>query len=144
MSKLKNQEKGIAIFMVLGILMVVVVLANVILAIVSSNARFTHHQVSRIQAYYASQAGITYAIYRLWTGWEGTDGKIWKYTLTPTTNSCPKDNPCTIPDSDLSQTKIIFCDRDKRCPDEDSPICQPPPGIDFCINASTKYTYTPS
>jgi Tfp pilus assembly protein PilX len=135
MPKLTNREKGIAIFMVLGILLVVVVLANVILAIVSSNARFTHQQVSRIQAYYASQAGITYAIYQLWIG--PNEGG-WSFAPT---NSCPKTNPCTIPDPDLSQTKIVFCASNDRCPNTDSPICQPPPGIDFCIDASTTYTY---
>jgi Tfp pilus assembly protein PilX len=36
-------------------------LANIILSVVSSQSRLTHHQISRIQAFYAAQAGVNYA-----------------------------------------------------------------------------------
>ncbi len=45
--------------------MVVVTLATVILRIISSQSRLTHHQVSRIQAQYAAKAGVVYALEQL-------------------------------------------------------------------------------
>lgn len=56
------------LFIVLGMLMVVVALANIILNIISSQSRLTHHQASRIQAYYAAWAGMNYAIEKLRVG----------------------------------------------------------------------------
>lgn len=55
-------------FIVLATLMIVIVLANVMLNIMSSQSRLTHHQVSRIQAYYAAQAGMNYALEMLRIG----------------------------------------------------------------------------
>jgi len=136
MHRSKSNEKGLAIFMVLGILLVVTVLANVVLTIISSQARFTHHQVSRIKAFYATQAGVNYALEKLRRG---------EWTYSPV-NSCPKNSPCEIPDADLSQTEIIFCPDGDRCafppaPDSEAPICIPPSGLTFCIRANTTYTY---
>jgi len=54
-------NKGIVLFMVLGTILVIVILANVILGIITNQSRITHHQVSRIQAFYAAQAGVNYA-----------------------------------------------------------------------------------
>lgn len=51
--------------MVIGIIMVVGILSTVILRVVSNHARFTHHQVSRIQAQYAAKAGVIYALDKL-------------------------------------------------------------------------------
>ena len=53
------------LFVVIGIIMVVGILAIVILRIIGSHARLTHHQVSRIQAQYAAKAGIIYALDKL-------------------------------------------------------------------------------
>jgi len=54
--------------MVLATIMIVVILANIVLNIVLSQTRLTHHQVSRIQAYYAGLAGMNYALEQLRTG----------------------------------------------------------------------------
>lgn len=70
MSKEKGQ-KGVVLLLVLGTLLVVIILANVVLSIVSSQSRLTHHQVSRIQAYYASQAAVNYALEKLRLGSDG-------------------------------------------------------------------------
>jgi len=61
-------NKGVAMIMVLGTILVVVVLANVILAIILSQSRLTRHQIGRIQAYYAAMAGINYTLEQLRTG----------------------------------------------------------------------------
>lgn len=54
-------KKGVVLLIVLGTILLVVILANIILSTMSSQSRLTHHQVSRIQAYYAAMAGINYA-----------------------------------------------------------------------------------
>ena len=54
-------SKGVVLFIVLGLILVVVVLAAVILSIISSQSRLTHHQVSRIKAYYAGKGMMNYA-----------------------------------------------------------------------------------
>lgn len=60
-----KKKKGIALFVVLATTLVVLILAILIITISFSNARFTHHQASRIQAYYAAQASLNYAFQRL-------------------------------------------------------------------------------
>ena len=60
-----SQKQGAILLMVLGTILVVVILASVILSIILSHSRLTHHQVSRIQAYYAAQAGVNLAIENL-------------------------------------------------------------------------------
>lgn len=87
MSRLNR--RGVVLFIVLGTLLVVVVLANVILGLILSQTRFTHHQVSRIQAYYAAQAGMNLALDNLRTS-----------TWTNGTYSLCKAN-CTVNDTDI-------------------------------------------
>ncbi len=76
---LKKSEKGMALFMVLGTLLIVIILANITLNFMLSQSRLTHHQVSRIQAYYAAQAGINYALDKLRLG---NDVACWPATGT--------------------------------------------------------------
>ncbi|MCX5714045.1 MAG: hypothetical protein NT033_04405, partial [Candidatus Omnitrophica bacterium] len=68
MIKGKCKGRGTALFLVLAVVFVVVALANIILSFMHSQSRLTHHQVSRIQAYYAAQAGMNYALEQLRTG----------------------------------------------------------------------------
>lgn len=63
-----RSRKGAILFIVLGVLMVVAFLATVILRITSNQARLTHHQVTRIQASYASKAGMILAFEKLRLG----------------------------------------------------------------------------
>jgi Tfp pilus assembly protein PilX len=62
MSKFQMNNKGIALYLVLTILLVVVIFANIVLTLISNQNLLTHHQVKRIQAYYAGQAGVNYAL----------------------------------------------------------------------------------
>ena len=66
-AKLRDKE-GVVLFVVLGTIFIVIILSAIILQIISSQSRLTHHQVSRIQAYYASQAGMVYALEELRIG----------------------------------------------------------------------------
>lgn len=63
-----RNKQGIVMFIVLATVLVVILLANILLGLVSSQSRLTHHQVSRIQAYYAAKSGINYAIEQLRLG----------------------------------------------------------------------------
>lgn len=63
-----GKKKGAMLFIVLATLLVVATLTNGILAFVLSHFRHTHHQVTRIQAYYAAMAGMVLASDNLRSG----------------------------------------------------------------------------
>jgi len=73
--------------MVLGTIFIVTILGTVILAIITSQSRLMHHQVSRIQASYAAQAGMNLAFERL------RNGNTGNFSLCNT--------GCTYDDSDI-------------------------------------------
>jgi len=84
--------RGIALILVLAFILAIVVIANIALFIMSSQTRFTQHQVERIRVYYAAQAGINYALEQLRTGVWGAGA----YTL----GTCDP-GPCDVPDLDI-------------------------------------------
>jgi hypothetical protein len=94
MIKAFAEKKAVALFLTLFIILLVVILANIILNIMSSQSRLTHHQVSRIQAYYASMAGINAAIEQL---------RLGQWTTTPlnTPYKLCKSSGCSIVDDKL-------------------------------------------
>lgn len=68
-------KRGVALYLVLAVLLVVVILTDLILNIMSSQSKLANHQVRRIQAYYAAQGAINYAFAQLRmnaTGWVPT------------------------------------------------------------------------
>ena len=89
--RLKN--KGVALFIVLGTILVVVILANITLNIMLSQSRLTQHEVSRIRAYYAGLAGMNLALTNLRSG-------AWLYGTTHCLrNPANPNHLCTgIPD----------------------------------------------
>jgi hypothetical protein len=143
---LSFSKKGLILFIVIGIILVVGILAIVVLRIIGSHARLTHHQVSRIQAQYAAKAGLVYALEKLRIG--KPDG--WTYSPT---NDCPSPNGCVVTDSKFppsikdQQFRIIFCPPHTECGYvagvSEVHFCEPPEGSDFCINSTTVFTYTP-
>jgi len=89
MTKIMMNKKGVVLIIVLTTVLIAAILANVILGFILSHYRFTHHQSSRIQAYYASLAGMNLAQEKLRTGaW--TTGT---YTLC--------SSGCTVNDPDM-------------------------------------------
>ena len=58
-------SRGVTLVLLLSFILAVIVMANVALLILASQTKLSFHQVSRIQAYYAAQAGINYALERL-------------------------------------------------------------------------------
>ncbi|MFH1339272.1 MAG: hypothetical protein ABIH40_05475 [Candidatus Omnitrophota bacterium] len=63
-----KSRRGVALILILAVILAVVFVANIALVLISSQSRLTHHQVSRIQAFYAAQAGINYALERIRQG----------------------------------------------------------------------------
>jgi Tfp pilus assembly protein PilX len=59
------RNRGIALYLVLAVLLLVIILTSSILNIMSSQNRLAGHTVRRIQAYYAGQAGMNYALEQL-------------------------------------------------------------------------------
>ena len=132
------RKKGVILFIVLGVVMVVSLLATVMLRVISNQSRLTHHQVSRIQALYAAKAGMVYALEQL---------RVGTWTFSPT-NMCASPGGCSVPNdasfpASVNQPiKVIFCPAGVNCVGASS-ACNPPTGINFCINTVVDYTYTP-
>jgi len=82
-----KRNKGVALMMVLGVILVVVIFTNIILNFILSQSRLTHHQIGRIQAYYAAMGAVNFALDRLRLGTyiSGTH-------CTPA-SPCNNDNP---------------------------------------------------
>jgi len=68
MPKRRTPESGIILLLVLSIVLVVIILSGVVLTIISNQSRLTHHQVSRIKAYYACKGAMNYALDQLRQG----------------------------------------------------------------------------
>lgn len=140
MFKVRINKKGIVLFIVLGVVLITATLAAVVINLVLSHYRFTHHQFSRIQAYYASMAGINYAIEMLRIG---PVAGGWVSTDCPSPGGCPIPNDSQLPPSIQQPILIIL-----------TPSCAPGPGCNCptppapaggaCISARTVYTYTPT
>ncbi len=61
MPNFKTSRKGVVLLIVLGTVIAVSFLAAVILTMISNHSRLTHHQVNRINAYYAAKGIMNYA-----------------------------------------------------------------------------------
>jgi Tfp pilus assembly protein PilX len=125
-------------YMVLVTLLIVVVLANVVLTIMSSQSRLTHHQVSRIQAYYAALAGVNYAVEMLRSGSDTTNWPMPAADASYSKTLCRSG--CDINDTDLP---LSVARVDITVAGKDVSGCNPPTsGIPACISATADYTYT--
>ena len=137
-----SDRRGVLFFIVLGILIVVAILSTVILRIMLSQSRLTHHQVSRIQAQYAARAGLVYALEMLK---KGTADGGWGYSVLPAVNSCPNSSGCLVTDAafpaSINSVKVIFCPSGSIC-ESVSQTCIPPAGCNFCINSTAVFTPT--
>jgi len=58
-------KKGVALFIVIGVIMLVILAANTILNVILSQTRLARHETGRIQAFYAAKSGIYHAIEQL-------------------------------------------------------------------------------
>lgn len=106
MFKRKAAEKGVVLLIVLGTVLVISVLTTALLAIIYNQSRLTHHQVSRIKAYYAAIGIMNYAQEQLRKGvWvPNPDGITYKYAcftakgcIDAVTNDYPIADDADIP-----------------------------------------------
>jgi len=143
-------EKGIALFMALGLLMIVVVFANIVLTLMLSQSRVTGHQVGRIQAYYAGTAGMNLALDNLRSGIWGFDAAC---AASATCVQCTEAAPCGVVDAAMidptgvdtavTAVNIVFCPRGDNC-SVVADVCTPPSGdLDFCIDTNVTYLLHP-
>ena len=135
-----RKRKGMLLFIVLATIILVSILCTVILRIMLSQSRLTHHQVSRIQAQYAAKAGMVYALDRLRMGlWSaGTD--------------CAAGSPCSmifqagafLPPVLVSPTNgVSIVIRQPQSTNILNPCYNPagnPPGDNACVSVTATYT----
>lgn len=136
----RNHKSGIALFMVLATIFVILLLGEITLRFIGSQNRFSHEKINRAQAYYAATAGMNYALEMVRTG---------AWTFVP--NTCTNAAPCVVPTivsefpvSILMPIRVIFCPSGSICTGPlgtASPFsCQSPAaGINFCINTTVTY-----
>jgi len=89
---IETGKKGLTMVLVLGVVIIIMVLSGVMLSLIQSQSTQTQHQVRRIQAYYASFAGVNLALERLRTG----DWNIGTYRICPAGCSAPDINDGSI------------------------------------------------
>lgn len=128
-------KKGIILFIVIGVIMVVVLLSTVILRVVANQERLNHHQVSRIQAQYAAKAGVIYALDKLRNNTAG-----WSAVGTVVKRMCKTASgpDCLAPD-------VVEPDLPAAINYVDISIYGPNSGISNTrkVSAKATYTYTP-
>jgi Tfp pilus assembly protein PilX len=120
MPKSADKQRGVVLYLVLATIMIVVILANIVLNVVLSQTRLTHHQVSRIQAYYAGLAGMNYALEQLRTG-------NW---TAPAVHPLPADN--SFPHTIRGVTIVLD-------PPGNAPPCN---STCTCVNVTVDYNFT--
>ncbi len=136
-------KKGVILFIVIGVIMVVAMLSIVILRIISNQSRLTHHQLSRIQAQYAAKAGVLYALDKL----RRNDDPSWTNIIPPAISvvkrmcrqsTCPDGNSADIIESgpnglpsSIQQVDITVYDLGTGVSDTRK------------VSAKATYTYTP-
>lgn len=135
-----KNNKGVALFLVLATLLIVIIMANVIMAVMSSQSRLTHHQVSRIQAYYAALGGVNYAYDMLRKGnWPIPDP-----SATNTYDICR--NAATGPQDCIEDTTIPRTIDNIQISISGNQVagCSPPNDVPACISATVDYAYNPA
>jgi Tfp pilus assembly protein PilX len=126
-----GNNKGMILYFTLAILLIAVISAMIILNLMRSQNRLSHHQISRIQAYYAGLAGINYA-------WENLAIGNWPLgnrTVPPWTSPALQNDrgfPHTI-----NSVNITVSTRGTNG-------CDAPPDGTVCISTTVNYTYIPS
>jgi hypothetical protein len=143
MPKVSLDNRGVVLLVVVATIMIAVVLAGVVLKVVSSQARLSHHDVSRVQAYYASIAGVNYAFEQLR---KGAAGGGWVVGA-----NCIASSPCEkkFDDGDFYPPVLInpingvsIIIRPAQSSNSAAP-CYNPPGGNACISVNATYTSTP-
>jgi len=143
--------------MVLVIILVVIALAQGVLSIILNQSRLTHHNVSRIGAYYAAMAGVNYALDRLRNNdpnWipASPSTAVWHYMCRDVSVAPCLNDAASIDEPNLSSAIQFVLVRVAVAgapvvnnPADTTPPpwseCNPPAGVNTCVNARAVYTY---
>ena len=115
----------------MAVIMTVVILANIALALITNQSRLTHHQASRIQAFYAAQAGNNYAWEMLRTGaWPDTGALVETHVMCDGCTSAGPPSEVDEPDLPISIQQVDITIDDS---DNDG---------NYIISSTATYTYT--
>ncbi len=118
-------NKAVVLYMTLATILIVALLAAILLNLTLSQSRLTHHQVSRIQAYYAAKAGIVYAVEQLRSGGSTSTS----YSLSDS------DFPSSIKNKTVAITVTPY--GNGACTS-----AYVPSGVAACVSSTVTYTYT--
>jgi len=137
MLKIIANKKGVAVYLVMSMIIAVVIIAGAVMNIMLNQSRRTQHSVGRIQAYYASQAGLFYAMEKMRQGsWvAGSDCLPTSVPLCSYTFAADDFYPPSI---DGNQVFIII--RKNGTSGCNSSSVPPPPNGSNCISVKTTYT----
>lgn len=149
MVELRKNNKGIVLVIVLATILVSVLLATAVMNLITNQSRLTHHQLSRIQAYYASKAAVTYAQEMLRIGLAAggwavpAAGTSTTYSTSTGTNfgfNLATDfRPASITEIELVITpaqNTVYISGIDNC-------YRSPLDTKVCITCKSTYTYTP-
>ncbi len=121
-------NKAVVLYMVLATILIVALLASILLNLTLSQARLTHHEVSRIQGFFAAKAGLVYAYEQLRSG-------AWPTSSSTSFNLYDNDFPSSVVNKTVAITVTPVggsgCLATKI-----------PSGVAGCINSTATYTYT--
>ena len=133
MNSTKIFKRGALLLIVIMTIVIAIILTNVILNIMLSQGRLSKYEISRIQAKYASMAGVNWAYENLRRG-------NWS---KPAAGNCDHRtlNDSAFPPS-INSIDVYVASPGTSCFAGADP-CTPPAGAEVCINAITDYTYTP-
>ena len=149
-------KNGIALLAVLVTLLVVAALANVTMNITLSQSRLTRHKVSRIQAYYATTAGVNYALDKLRlndANWipANPPTAVWHYMCRDVAAAPCLGDAASFAEPNLSTAiefvliRVAIAGAPTNNPVVTTPPlwpqCNPPAGVNTCVNARAVYTF---
>jgi len=128
-------ESGIVLIIVLAIILVVVILSGAMLRTIISQSRLTHHQVSRIKAYYAGKGMMNYVQDMLRKGTWTADATNKKYACHRDCSGLgvPAPNYIIPTDNDILYNILVTI----------YPLNQALSNTVTQLDIKTEYTYTP-
>jgi len=86
-------KRGVILFIVMGVIMVVAMMSIVILRIISNQSLQTYHQLTRIRAQYAAKSGLLYALDKLRRNDDATWPASGQYLKTMCRSACNINEP---------------------------------------------------
>lgn len=128
-------NKAVALLIVLAAVVMVVLMANMVLNIVANQARMDQYKLSRIQAYYAAQAGANLAREMLRSG-----AAHWPLPAVGGSYIHRICNGCVIGPGDVNEPNLPDSVRSVIITVSDPALCPgSPAGLQACIRVTANY-----